>query len=324
MGMAAKLNILTAEGSRRLRNCDLETPWNEQVEYLNKLMVSMMWGGYTPKIREIVARRVLAKYTNNLRNFREQGRPLYRSKYERNQVMKPDKTNWFRKEGATATLTVPCTRNSQLAKDLRKALVGTGPRGTQVKIIEKPGPKLMAGVAKNNPFPRKHCGRLRCPFTLTGEKCNDQCWKEGVVYAANCERCYQKQIEEDIVPINKLYIGETSRTLFSRANQHLNDYRKAHKQNLVPIDADQDDQMSSWMYDHSLTHGGPDNFDTDYNFVVMSSHRDPFSRQVTESVRIQRALQYGIHTDKSSKEVQVVSMNRKGEYFSPIERWNHD
>ena len=120
MSMAAKLNILTAEGSRRLRNCDLETPWNQQVEYLNKLMVSMMWGGYTPKIREIVARRVLAKYTNNLRNFREQGRPLYRSKYERNQVMKPDKTNWFRKEGATATLTVPCTKKFPFSKRFKE------------------------------------------------------------------------------------------------------------------------------------------------------------------------------------------------------------
>ena len=73
MSMSAKLNILTAEGCRRLRNCSLDTPWSTQVKFLNKLMISMMWGGYTPKVREVVARRILAKYTNNLQNFREQG-----------------------------------------------------------------------------------------------------------------------------------------------------------------------------------------------------------------------------------------------------------
>ena len=92
MSMAAKLNILTAEGCRRLRNCSLEIPWNNQVEYLNRLMISMMWGGYTQKVREVVARRILAKHTNNIRNFSEQSRPLYRSMEERNEISRPDKS----------------------------------------------------------------------------------------------------------------------------------------------------------------------------------------------------------------------------------------
>ena len=84
MSMAAKLNIVTAEGCRRLRNCSLEIPWNNQVEYLNRLKICMMWGGYTQKVREVVARRILAKDTNNLRNFRERSRPLYKSMEEIN------------------------------------------------------------------------------------------------------------------------------------------------------------------------------------------------------------------------------------------------
>ena len=116
MSMSSKLNILTAEGCRRLRNCSLQIPWKEQVQCMNRLMISMMWGGYTPKVREIVARRVLAKHTNNLRNYREQNRPLYRSKEERRTYERPDKSNWFCNEGATATITVPCTRGSELAK----------------------------------------------------------------------------------------------------------------------------------------------------------------------------------------------------------------
>ena len=44
MSGSSKLNILTNEGFRRLRNCSLDTPWTEQVLLLNKLMVSMMGG----------------------------------------------------------------------------------------------------------------------------------------------------------------------------------------------------------------------------------------------------------------------------------------
>ena len=92
MSESSKLNILTNEGSRRLRNCSLDIPWTEQVVFLNKLMISMMWGGYSGKQRKIVVRRVLARYHTNLNNFRHHGRPLYRSKEERVNILKPDKT----------------------------------------------------------------------------------------------------------------------------------------------------------------------------------------------------------------------------------------
>ena len=42
-------------------------------------------------------------------------------------------------------------------------------------------------------------------------------------------------------------------------------------------------------------------------------------KRAAELYRPAQSLAYGIHTEKSTKEVQVVSMNRKGEYFSPIE-----
>ena len=53
-------------------------------------MISMLYGGYSGKTRLIVARRVIAKYTNNMYNYREEGRPLYRSKSQRALVQKPD------------------------------------------------------------------------------------------------------------------------------------------------------------------------------------------------------------------------------------------
>ena len=176
-----------------------------------------MWGGYTPKVRKIVVRRILAKYTSNLQNLRKQGRPLYRSKAQRAEIVKADKTNWLRSEQATATITVPSTRNSTLAKDLRQKLIGTGPRGTQVKVIEKPGPLIMSGLARNNPFKRWTCGRPKCPLTLAGQRCNEQCYKEGILYTASCNRCHENQLEAGLDPKDRMYIGESSRTLYTRA-----------------------------------------------------------------------------------------------------------
>ena len=267
-------------------------------------------------MREIVGRRVLAKHTNNLRNYREQNRPLYRSKEERRTYERPDKSNWFRNEGATATITVPFTRGSELAKELRNALIGTGPRGTQVKVLERPGPKIMSGVARNNPFVRKTCNRQNCPLLMTGENCNEQCWKEGIVYSASCNRCYEQQLAQNIDPINSMYIGESSRTLFTRSNQHIGDYKKASQR---PDHDTDNDAVSSWMWDHAQVHGGILEAETDYNFGVICNYRDPFTRQVAEAVRIQKALKYGLHYDVNYKEVKIKSLNRKGEYFSPIE-----
>ena len=43
----------------------------------------------------------------------------------------------------------------------------------------------------------------------------------------------------------------------------------------------------------------------DYIINILSSHRDPLSRQSTEAVRISRALKSGIHTDPRGKDVKV-------------------
>ena len=178
---------MTQEGNRRIRNCDLEMPWTQKVEYINRLMVSMKWGGYSQGFREIVARRVLAKYSNDVYNLQQTGKPLYRSKEQRSQVMKPDKASWFRTNWATATFTVPNTKHSVLAKRLRQVLEGTGPRGTSVLVLERPGVPIMTGISKNNPFPRDKCTRTDCLYLE--DNCKEQCYREGIIYEATCMRC---------------------------------------------------------------------------------------------------------------------------------------
>ena len=49
MSLGSKVAILTQEGNRTLRNCDPNMLWSEKVPYLNKLMISMLWSGYSEK-----------------------------------------------------------------------------------------------------------------------------------------------------------------------------------------------------------------------------------------------------------------------------------
>ena len=112
MSMGSKIIILVAEGSRRLRSSSLELPWETRIEHLNRLSVSMKWAGYNQEVRSTVVTRVLARYDQNITNYKESGRPLYRSREQRTLNPKKNKAEWFRDGGATATVTVPCTPGS--------------------------------------------------------------------------------------------------------------------------------------------------------------------------------------------------------------------
>ena len=116
--MASKVNILVQEGSRRIRNCSPDLPWDRVVPHLNKLMISMHWGGYKEGTKRLVAVRILARYASNIENLKSMGRPLYRDKESRRLVVREDKSSWLRASGATATMMVPTTAGSRLAKGL--------------------------------------------------------------------------------------------------------------------------------------------------------------------------------------------------------------
>ena len=214
------------------------------------------------------------------------------------------------------------TLNSRLAKNLREIIcMNPGPKGTVVKIVEKPGAPILAGLAPNNPFKSPTCPKSDCPLP-TG-KCKGMCSLENILYKATCNICQQNQIDEGTTIdkiIHRTYIGETSRTLRIRANQHHNDLKRCSKnQNL--------DEGTSWMWDHikssHCSHTNP-NPQEDFSFNVISTHKDPMTRQIMEAVRIQMALCNGTHIDQKGSELSIISLNRKNEFFTQRKRFDHD
>ena len=183
MSLGSKINILVNEGNRRLRNCDPDMEWSQKVPYINKLMVSMKWSGYSERTRELVGTRILARYNQSLSNFKTEGRSLYRTKEVRNAILKEDKSTWFRKHGATTTLMVPTTKDSELAKRIREVVKRIPrPKGTSIKVIEKPGEPILQGLAPNNPFKMVSCNREQYPYVIGGRECSGKCYKENIVY----------------------------------------------------------------------------------------------------------------------------------------------
>ena len=61
MSMASKINILVQNTSRRVRNYSIHLHRETKVSHINTLMCQMMWSGYSQKVREVVARRTIAK-----------------------------------------------------------------------------------------------------------------------------------------------------------------------------------------------------------------------------------------------------------------------
>ena len=163
---------------------DPTTTWEQKIPLMNKLMIQMLWAGYNQKDREIVSRRILAKYTNDVYNSEVEGRRVYRTKADRQSDIKATKATWFRKLGATTTLRVPATRNSELAKEIRLVLGQyPGPKGTMVKVQEQPGKPLLSGLT-TNPFNTGNCPKGNCP--LNGKSCDGTCSHESVIYSASC------------------------------------------------------------------------------------------------------------------------------------------
>ena len=291
-------------------------------------MVSMMWSGHNRSARELVATRILAKFDSNMRNYNELNRPLYRSKAERRLQEKPDKSDWFRTDGTTTTVVVPTTAGSQLANRVRECIKNNlRPKGTKVRVVEKPGEPILGTIGKNDPFPPDWCGRNKCPVKISGKECLKSCLKESITYRAICQRCDQVQKEAGVTPlIEYAYEGETSRKLFTRYQQHLVDYKKAARNPRIYSNNTNNSSLedpSSWMWDHTVQHHNGQvgtNPEKDYIFSVVGSHKDPMDRQITEALRIEQSFKGFKPAIKNKIPQKVVSLNRRGEHFSPIAR----
>ena len=353
-----KKNILMEEANRRLRNCDPSQPWETKRDHLTLLNIQMMEAGHSQRFRDMVTSRSVARYRNSLRNHlrkergEEGGRWLYRTKEERaaqwaEQGGKATKANWFRRGGHTSILNVPATLGSELANRVREVFqTTTAPPGLRPGVQERPGRSVVGVLTKANPFPRESCGRRLCPWFARGEPCYERCYRESVCYIIFCKVCRREAAEratqdsqqeeeeeqegrEVTDTKEKAYIGETSNTLPTRTETHLEVYSQAmrpgRRQGGNPRrqgeerEEEEGEETSSWMADHMMeAHGGQKSEDPfeDFEFHQLRRFLKALERQVAESVYMELAETRGVvRMGPVLQRVARELCNRKGEMF---------
>ena len=217
---------------------------------------------------------------------------------------KATKANWFKKSGATGVFKLPATLGSRLATAVQVVLdTVPGPRGSRGRTQERPGSSVKSVLVTTNPFPRASCGRKYCPWTAKGQDCRERCYRENVGYAARCKRCHTTKVAQGVEEKkveDAVYLGESSNTLPTRAEQHFVDYRQYMKQQPGGQgkrrggggeEEGNRRGVSSWMADHTRhTHKSiiSDDPTSDYEFVTVGTFRKPLQRQVDEYLRMEQ------------------------------------
>ena len=165
------------------------------------------------------------------------------------------------------------------------------------------------------------------------EPSKGMCFKSSVGYIYSCNRCEQKRKEEidTGTPIEDTteyrYVGETSRTAYTRHLQHLQKYRskERNQDKRQPAQDQEDDGSGTFMWSHTRDcHGGSlgqEDGSKDYKLEIEGTFRDTMSRQIDEDVRM-RGRGWGEDCmTRQRRDIpaapKCVLMNGKSEYFKP-------
>ena len=293
--------VMVQEVLRRLRNCSPESTWTERGEHLTDFACSLQASGHEERLRYEVFRKAIRKFKQELLKHQSGRRDLYRTREQQKKDIesrggKTTKDSWFKdmktreKEPVTSVFKVPFT-GGKLVKQVQESLARWDrPEGVRVKVQEGGGKKLKEALVKQDPFPRKSCGREDCPI---GMKCKERCYQEHVNYEMRCEECEEKR-KADGRREKYIYYGETSRGCYIRNGGHMRAYKK------------KEGSEEGFMWNHARdVHEGRK--DLSFEMRREATDRDPMRRVLRESVKINNA----------KNQEDVILMNSKSEYFGP-------
>ena len=132
------------------------------------------------------------------------------------------------------------------------------------KVLEKGGVRVKQKMQKSNPLQTPGCADNKCLACKGGRGKGGNCRRGNINYSIDCQLCPQDG--------KSVYLGETSRNMFTRGKEH---DAKLQKQ-----------AEDSFMHKHQATNH-PD-LAGSFLAKVTGSYRDCLTRQVTEGVNIRR------------------------------------
>ena len=185
----------------------------------------------------------------------------------------------------TTILQVPSSKDSRLLKAIAKIeprLAKT--TNYHAKLVEKSGKSLSKCFSKD--FSSGKCFRTDCYVcknpTLKGPSL---CNVKSIVYECVCDICDTTHKLTDNSTHRGRYVGQSSRTLYERVNEHMTGLRRQEEKNFL---------FKHWATVHGEMLTAPT-----FRFRVVKCHKSPMDRVIHEAVRI----------------VNTASMNSKSERF---------
>ena len=212
-------------------------------------------------------------------------KPLYRPREwkqeERLREKQLKKSAWFRPADSVAFF--PATPGSELLGVIRKVLEEEGRRlNMSIRVVETGGISLKSELFKPELTAGDPCGKPDCLVDMVGRgapgrgSCHH---RAGALYQAVCTLCETDSVKAE-------YFGETGDSGYSRGLNH--------------IAAIKNDQPKQSALAKHIREFHPNNLkDTAaYRVKVISNHRRPLQRQVTEGVKIHNSLADILINDK--------------------------
>ena len=150
----------------------------------------------------------------------------------------------------------------------------------RIKVVEKSEINIKRVLQRSNPFKTGVYGKNDCFVCETSQ--SGRCEAQGVTYQIECQGCGNK------------YIGETSRSAYTRGKEHLKDLDSATERSILKSHCD---ERHSWLLQ---------NFKMDVRDVF---NGDPMLRQITEDVAIRGEGQNAINSKNEWNTVRIPRTN---------------
>ena len=122
------------------------------------------------------------------------------------------------------------------------------------------------------------CGRVKCTTCSQKDDKKVDCFSRSVVYESVCMLCHPdgkkpKKGDPMVMSGEGTYTGETSRSIFERAGEHLEDLNGLNKDSHM---------VKHWFLDHPNETNPPE-----FEFKIIGKYKDCLTRQIKEAVRLQ-------------------------------------
>ena len=174
-------------------------------------------------------------------------------------------------ERKRSVIFVQATPKSQLQRRYQEEIKR---QGFKIKVVEKAGVAIKQLLQRSDPFKSRKCEREDCPVCREGGRgpCDRPCDRQSVTYEMKCAEC------------GDIYIGETSRSAYTRGKEHMKSLAKREERSVL------------WKHRKEKHNSKTQKFEMN---VTGFYSNDAMLRQISEGVRINKVPEGSLMNSKS-------------------------